>query len=138
MVIFNSKDNSENMQLANIILNVSTSLILSLVSNFKFNERIINFTNGSKKFNKLCHLAEDYLYNNIDDITTENLRSIINEYDNLNDNIEYPYIGYIKSKLIKKFENKRTLPNVLNCVSNEIYDNKTHSENSDIIIINNI
>ena len=130
MIIFNSKDTSENMQLANIILNVSTTLILSLVSNFKLNERIINFTNASKKMNKLCHKIEDYLYNNVDDITTDNLRECINEYDYINDNVEYPYISHIKNKLIKNFKNKKTLPNVLNCTSNE------SPATSDLIITN--
>jgi len=117
MIIFNSKDTSENMQMANIILNVSTTLILSLVSNFKLNERVINFTNSAKKFNKICHRIEDLIYNNVDDITTENLRDCINEYDNINDNVEYPYISHIKNKLIKNFKNKKSLPNVLNCTT---------------------
>ena len=117
MIIFNSKDTSDKMQLANIILNVSTTLILSLVSNFKLNERVINFTNSAKKFNHLTHKIEDLIYNNIDDIVTENLRDCINEYDNINDNVEYPYISHIKNKLIKNFKNKKTLPNVLNCTS---------------------
>jgi hypothetical protein len=54
MVIFNS-ENFDNVRIANIILNVATSLILSLVGNFKLNERVINFsvqpgTNGEKDF----------------------------------------------------------------------------------------
>jgi hypothetical protein len=120
MVIFNSKDTSENMQLANIILNVSTSLILSLVSNFKLNERVINFSNAAKKFNILCHKLEDIIYNNVDDdITAEDLRNHITEYDNITDSVEYPYIGHIKNKLIKNFKNIKTLPNILNCTSQE-------------------
>ena len=133
MVIFNSKDTSETMQLANIILNVATSLILSLVSNFKLNERVINFTNASKKFNHLTHKIEDLIYNNIDDITTENLRNCINEYDNINDNVEYPYISHIKRKLIKNFKNKKSLPNVLNCITESPILTPTQS---DIIITN--
>jgi hypothetical protein len=69
MVIFNS-ENFENVRIANIILNVATSLILSLIGNFKLNERVINFTSKSVKFNKLCHKCEDLLYNCIDEITT--------------------------------------------------------------------
>ena len=119
MVIFNS-ENFDNVRIANIILNVATSLILSLVGNFKLNERVINFTSKGVKFNKLCHKIEDLLYNSIDDITTENIRANIDEYDTINEQIEYPFVGYIKDKLIKKYSNHRSMPNALNCVASEI------------------
>ena len=115
MVVFNS-ENFENIRIANIILNVATSLILSLVGNFKLNERVINFSSKSIKFNKLCHKIEDYIYNSIDEITTENIRAIIDEYDSINEQIEYPFVGYIKRRLIKKYKSSRCMPNVLNCV----------------------
>jgi hypothetical protein len=126
MVIFNS-ENFENIKTANIILNVCTSLILSLVGNFKLNEKIINFSSKSIKFNKLCHKTEDLLYNSIDDITTENIKSIIDDYDSINEQIEYPFVGYIKKRLTKKYKSSRTLPNTLNCVCD-----------SDIVVINNV
>jgi hypothetical protein len=116
MVIFNS-ENFENVRIANIILNVATSLILSLVGNFKLNERVINFSSKGVKFNKLCHKIEDLLYNCIDDITTENIRAIIDDYDAINEQIEYPFVSYIKERLIKKYGNNRIMPNCLNCVS---------------------
>jgi len=116
MVIFNS-ENFENVRIANIVLNVATSLILSLVGNFKLNERVINFTSKGVKFNKLCHKIEDLLYNCIDEITTENIRAIIDDYDAINEQIEYPFVGYIKEKLMKKYGNNRVMPNALNCVS---------------------
>ena len=119
MVIFNS-ENFENVRIANIILNVATSLILSLVGIFKLNERVINFTSKSVKFNKLCHKIEDLLYNSIDEITTENIRANIDEYDTINEQIEYPFVGYIKDKLIKKYSNNRSMPNALYCVASEI------------------
>ena len=119
MVIFNS-ENFENIQIANIILNVATSLILSLVGNFKLHERVIKFSSKSIKFNKLCHKAEDLLYNSIDEITTENIRANIDEYDTINEQIEYPFVGYIKDKLIKKHSNHWSMPNALNCIASEI------------------
>ena len=119
MVIFNS-ENFENIRIANIILNVATSLILSLVGNFKLNERVINFSSKSIKFNKLCHKIEDLLYNSIDDITTENIRANIDEYDTINEQIEYPFVSYIKQRLIKKYSNNRSMQNALNCVASEI------------------
>lgn len=116
MIIFNA-DEYKNIKIANIILNVLTTLILSLIGNFKLNERVINFTNGCNKFNKLCHKCEDLIYNSLDDVSTEDIRDIINQYDNLIETIEYPYIRHIKNKLRTKYESTRTLPNVLNCIS---------------------
>ena len=116
MVVFNS-ENIENIRIINIILNISTSLILSLIGNFKLDQRITNFTSKSIKFTKLCHHIEDLLYNSIDEITSENIRNIINDYDSINEQIEYPFVGYIKKRLIKKYENNRILPNCLNCIS---------------------
>jgi hypothetical protein len=120
MIIFNA-DEYKNIKIANIILNVLTTLILSLIGNFKLNERVINFTNGNNKFSRLCHRIEDILYNTLDDdITTDNVKNIINEYDNLVESIEYPYIYHIKNKIQKKYQNNRTLPNVLNCISSDL------------------
>ena len=78
---------------------------------------VINFTSKGVKFNKLCHKIEDLLYNCIDEITTENIRAIIDDYDTINEQIEYPFVGYIKERLIKKYGSNRIMPNCLNCVS---------------------
>jgi hypothetical protein len=102
MVIFNS-ENFDNVRIAHIILNVATSLILSLVGNFRSDEHVINFSSKSIKFNKLCHKIEDLLYNCIDGITIENIRSIIDDYDAINEQIEYPFVNFIKEKLIENF-----------------------------------
>jgi hypothetical protein len=81
---------------------------------------VINFSSKSIKFNKLCHKIEDLLYNSIDEITTENIRTNIDEYDMINEQIEYPFVGYIKQRLIKKYSSNRSMPNALNCVASEI------------------
>ena len=110
MVIFHSEI-FDNVRIANIVLNVATSVILSL------NERVINFSSKGVKFNKLCHKIEDLLYNCIDEITRENIRAIIDDNDAINEQIEYPFVSYIKEKLIKKYGGNRIMPNCLNCVS---------------------
>ena len=136
MVVFNSSnDNNENIKIMNIILNISTSLILSSIASFQLNEKILTFNNASKKFNALTHLCEDNIYNIIDeDITTEDLHKIIEQYDNINDSIDYNYPNHIKLRLIKKFQNIKSLPHVLNCISQELPNN--NSNNSDIVVIN--
>ena len=124
MVIFNS-ENFEGVRIANIILNVATSLILSLIGNFKLNERVINFSSKSIKFNKLCHKIEDLLYNSIDEITTEHIRICISEYDSIEESIEFHFVGYIKERLIKKYKNSRYMPNTLNCTPSDIFITST-------------
>jgi hypothetical protein len=62
----------------------------------------------------IIYKIEDLLYNSIDEITTENIRANIDEYDTINEQIEYPFVGYIKDKLIKKYSNHRSMPNALN------------------------
>jgi len=121
MVVFNS-DDFANVKTANIVLNVATSLILAFIGNFKLNERVINFSSKSIKFNKLCHKIEDLLFNSIDEVTTENIKSLIDEYDNIIEAIEYPFVGYIKIRLQKKYSSTRTMPNVLNCVADVCFE----------------
>ena len=56
MGVLNSNSfNPEDLQIANIILNTSTGLILSLIGNFKITEKVADFKNNAIKFNKLCH-----------------------------------------------------------------------------------
>ena len=59
MTVINSSFNPEDMKIVIIFLNASTSLILSLVNNFRFNERANNFKIASRKMNALCNSIED-------------------------------------------------------------------------------
>ncbi len=54
MTVLNSMDEgNNNMKYANIVLNAWTSLILSLVGNFKLPEQATNFSQIQVKMNKL-------------------------------------------------------------------------------------
>lgn len=121
MSVLNSSDfNPNEMKLPNIILNISTSLILSLSGSLKFVDKITNFQNIGRKFTKLTHNIEDSLINNIDDIDIQTIRRFINEYDNLYEQIDYPFSNRIKQKITKRFKGIKTLPNILNCVNNVV------------------
>ena len=118
MTVLNSSSfNADTMRIPNIVLNSLTTLILALIGNFKFVEKQNNFHNNGLKFNRLCHKIEDTLTNNINDITIEKLREYIEEYDTLNENLEYPYNQGIKEKIRKRYLGKKTLPNALNCIT---------------------
>ena len=115
MSIMNSSTFPENdLKIANITLNAATSLLLSLIGNFRIVEKASSFRNSGLKFNKLCHLIEDKLMNE-DEVTNETIRQIILDYDNIYESLEFSYSTRSKDKCKKRFFGKRTLPNVLNC-----------------------
>lgn len=122
MTILNSynKINSDDLQISNIILNASTALILSLSSNLKINEKIINFKNIGLKMNKYCSHLEDFLTNHINEITNDEITKFIDDYNNINEQIEYSFVGHIKERIKKKYDGKKILPNQLNCITSFI------------------
>ena len=117
MTILNSMDegNNNNMKYANIILNCWTSLILSLVGNFKLTEQATNFKMVEIKQNKLTHKIEDLLSLDLERTKIEDIRLIINEYDALNESLDFPFPNFIKNRVKHIYKDKRTLPNALNC-----------------------
>ena len=98
MGIMNSLDegNNNNMKICNIILNAWTSLILSLVGNFKLPEQATNFSQIQVKMNKLCHQIEDKLAIDLDSCKIEDIRHFINDYDALYEQLDYSFPGFIK------------------------------------------
>jgi len=119
MTVLNSMDSTEgsnnNMKYANIILNAWTSLILSLVGNFKLPEQATNFSQIQVKMNKLCHQIEDKLAIDIDNCKIEDIRQFINDYDALYEQLDYSFPGFIKNRVKKAYSGKKVLPNILNC-----------------------
>ena len=106
---------NNNMRMTNIIINASFALILALINNFNISEKKANFRSLHLKYVKLTHYIEDKITNEIDNCTKEDIRNIINDYDILGENLEYPYPGFIRKRVKKRFFGKKTLPNILNC-----------------------
>jgi len=117
MGIMNSLDegNNNNMKICNIVLNAWTSLILSLVGNFKLPEQATNFSQIQVKMNKLCHQIEDKLTIDLDSCKIEDIRHFISEYDSLYEQLDYSFPNFIKNRIKKIYSGKKTLPNILNC-----------------------
>ena len=105
MTILNSlsETNTTDMKYANIILNATTATLLSLISNFKLTEQATNFKAIAIKQNKLCHKIEDLLTIDLENTTIEHIRAIISEYDNLNEQIDYQYPGFIKNRVKRTY-----------------------------------
>jgi hypothetical protein len=104
-----------DMRVPNIVINASFALILSLINNFNISEKQANFRSLHLKYTKLTHFIEDKITNELDNCTKEDIRKIINDYDAITDNLEYPYPGFIRLRVKKRFFGKKTLPNILNC-----------------------
>jgi len=111
MVIINAIIvDQELLKVLNIILNSSTGLILSLISNFKVYENIQLFHQVKGKFNKLSHIIDNKLTNDSESITTEFITNIIEDYDQIYDGMEYTFPTTIKKRIKKQYEGKMTLP----------------------------
>ena len=117
MTVLNSMDegSNNNMKYANIILNTWTSLILSLVGNFKLPENATNFAQIQVKMNKLCHQIEDKLAIDLESCKIEDIRQFISDYDALYEQLDYSFPGFIKTRVKKAYAGKKVLPNALNC-----------------------
>lgn len=116
MTILNSSEIPSNqLKYANIIINGFTTIIIGLINNLKFAEKQNNFKVLASKYNKLCHYIEDILSYKIEDISNDIVSIIVNDYDNLDELLEYSYPEHIKNNVRKIYLNKKKLPNILNC-----------------------
>ena len=104
-----------DMRVPNIVINALFALILSLINNFSISEKQANFRSLHLKYTKLTHFIEDKITNELENCTKEDIRKLINDYDVLTDNLDYPYPGFIKKRVKTRFFGKKTLPNILNC-----------------------
>lgn len=116
MVCINSIIEDQNtLKILNIILNSSTGLILSLISNFKIYEQINQFHQLNIKFNKLNNLIDSKFINDYENITSDFINNIINDYETIIESQEYNFPEKIKIRVKKQYEGKLTLPIALNC-----------------------
>lgn len=114
MVIINACITDDNLlKILNIILNSSTGLILSLISNFKVYENIQQFKQLQIKFNKLCHQIDSRITNDVDNISAEYVSSVVEDYDQIYESIEFQFPTDIKKRIKKQFQDKLSLPTSL-------------------------
>jgi len=115
MGLINSNFEPEKLKIMNIVLNCLTALILGLLNNFKLDLKAQTFHNLSLKMNRLTHSIENDLNDNMEQLTQENIETYINDYDNINEVLEFGLIQFIKNNVKKQYKIKRVLPNSLNC-----------------------
>jgi ubiquinone/menaquinone biosynthesis C-methylase UbiE len=73
--------------------------------------------------NRLTHSIENDLNDNMEQLTQENIKICINDYDNINEVLEFGLIQFIKNNVKKQYKIKRVLPNSLNCEISFIENN---------------
>ena len=117
MTVLNSmsEGNDNKMKFAHICLKAWTSLILSLVGNFKLPEQATNFSQIQVKMNKLTHQIEDKLTIDLESCKIEDIRQFINDYDMLYEQLDYSFPNFIKNRVKKIYSGKKVLTNILNC-----------------------
>jgi len=114
MVCINGSVEDQNtLKILNIILNSSTGLILSFISNFKIYEHISQFHQLQIKFNKLSHLIDSKITNEIDNINIDYIQNIIEDYDSICEGQEFAFPLKIKNKIKMQYINKMSLPTTL-------------------------
>jgi len=125
MVIINAIIIDQDLlKVLNIILNSSTGLILSLISNFKVYENIQQFSQLQIKFNKLSHQIDSKITNDINNISVEYINSVVDDYDNICESIEFQFPNHIKKRIKNQFKDFLSLPTSLsvdlvnNCETN--------------------
>jgi hypothetical protein len=139
MTIINSSElEPELLKPINIIINAITTIILSYMNNYKIAEKSEAFKNLGNKMIKLSHDIEDKLTNDIDNVTIDDIRDIINRYDSFNESILYEYPKYIKNKVLLKLKDKYILPNILVSYSNSNSNSNSNSINNSTSNLNEI
>lgn len=108
----------EQMKIPNIVINALTALLISLINNFKIVEKQQTFRNLSLKYMALLHNIEDIL-NNDTDISADDIRNVVKQYDDLISQNEYHIPNHIKKKIKGIYMGKKCLPIILNGDTNE-------------------
>ena len=115
LTILNSSEiDKDIIKIINIIVNGLNTILLAINSNFKLNDRTNSFKNMKIKFTALNHRIESDKNKKLNDPSYSiNIDEIINTFDNLYNDLSYQFPPHIKDKIIKKYGNKRKLPNSL-------------------------
>lgn len=97
---------------ANIFLNVTTMLLVSLSNYLKITEKCEILKINRDKFIKLYNLIEKRKYT--EDISVDFIDIVITNYDNIIENINFSFPQSILKKIRRDYAHKRTLPLFIN------------------------
>ena len=113
LTVLNASEINKNViQYINISINGINTILLTINSYFKFNDRSLHFKTMRVKFNTLNHRIESMMNRKkIDNLLIINMDEIITEFDVLYNDLQFPFPSHIKTKVIKKYGKTRRLPN---------------------------
>ena len=111
--ILNASFDAENMKIANIVASGCTALMISLINNFKVAEKSQVFRNLSLKYIALLHEIEHKINSNAP-LDSEDVRTIVIQYDDLLSQNEYVIPEHIKRRVKKLYQGKKSLPVIIN------------------------
>jgi hypothetical protein len=97
---------------ANIFLNVTTMLLVSLSNYLKINEKCEILKINRDKFIKLYNLIEKRKYT--DEISVDFIDIVITNYDNIIENINFSFPTNILKRIRNNYAEKKTLPLFIN------------------------
>ncbi len=97
---------------ANIFLNVTTMLLVSLSNYLKINEKCEILKINRDKFIKLYNLIEKRKYT--DEISVDFIDIVITNYDNIIENINFSFPPNILKRIRNNYAEKKTLPLFIN------------------------
>lgn len=111
--ILNSNSvSAEEMKLPNIIINSIIGLMVSLINQFRIVEKQSSYKTLSQKFQNLLHEVEDKITND-NDITPDETRLLLKQYDEIISNMEFPIPERIANNVKKIYKGKKYLPVIL-------------------------
>lgn len=113
MSIINSSFDPNSMQIVNVVVNACTAFLISLLAQFKVVEKASTFRQLGLKYMALLHNIEDII-NNDTDISADDTRGVIKQYDELISQNEYHIPNHIKKKVRNLYLTKKYLPVILN------------------------
>ena len=87
--------------------------MLSFISNFKIYEHISQYHELQIKFNKLSHLVDSKITNEVDNINADFIQNIIEDYDGICESQEFAFPNKIKNRIKNQYINKMSLPSTL-------------------------
>jgi hypothetical protein len=106
---------TERIKYTNIIINGTITILLAITTQYKIHDRISMFKSYQSKFTKLNHHIKSLLNSKKDnEISNEEIVSIVSKYDSLVDELSFTYPNHIRTIIIIKYQNANiTFPNSL-------------------------
>lgn len=115
MSIINSNftDDNNTLKIVNITFNVLTAMLLSIGGTLQIEQKEQEFKTNKVKFQKLVSIIEQKLLSE-DHIDAVFVNSLIDQYNNIENNIDFEIPSFICKAVRSEYATKKTLPLCIN------------------------